>query len=164
MSKIRIVLDQDWEAIKSIYEEGIQTGNATFQLEAPTKENWFNSHVLDCSIVCVEDEAVIGWASLSLVSSRCVYSGVAEVSIYVKQNVRGTGVGSALLTELIKTSEDKGFWTLQAGIFPENEASIHLHVKHGFQEVGRRIRLGKLNETWRDVLLLERRSEVVGTD
>ncbi len=164
MSNIRLVLDQDWEAIKSIYEEGIQTGNATFQLEAPTKENWYNSHVQDCSIVCIEDDSVVGWASLSMVSSRSVYSGVAEISVYVKHSVRGQGVGSVLIDELIKRSEDKGFWTLQAGIFPENEASIRLHLKHGFHEVGRRARLGKLKEKWRDVLLLERRSKIVGIE
>ncbi|MFC5528245.1 GNAT family N-acetyltransferase [Cohnella yongneupensis] len=164
MRELRLVAEHDWDAIKSIYEEGIRTRNATFQTEAPTQESWFNGHVLDSSLVCVQDGIVVGWASLSLISSRCVYSGVAEVSVYVKEDVRGNGVGSDLLNELVRYSEKNGFWTLQAGIFPENESSVKLHMKHGFQVVGRRERLGKMDDRWRDVLLLERRSTVVGID
>jgi phosphinothricin acetyltransferase len=114
--------------------------------------------------VAVSEGRVVGWAALSPVSDRCVYGGVAEVSIYVAEEARGSGVGSKLLQKLIAESEDHGIWTLQAGVFPENEPSTALHEKHGFRVVGRRQRLGKLRGRWQDVLLLERRSERVGID
>ncbi|MDN4067646.1 N-acetyltransferase family protein [Paenibacillus vini] len=160
----RMVSSEDWEAIKSIYEEGILTGNATFETKAPSKEQWYSSHNLEFSLVCLNDDEVLGWASLSPVSSRCVYAGVAENSIYVRQNVRGRGVGHLLLGKLVELSENNGFWTIQTGIFPENKASIALHSKHGFREIGLRKRVGKMNGVWRDVLFMERRSEVVGID
>ncbi|RED76054.1 GNAT family N-acetyltransferase [Cohnella phaseoli] len=162
--EIRLVKPEDWEAIKTIYEEGILTGNATFQVEAPTKEQWYASQNLPNSLVAIDNGVVLGWAALSPVSARSVYSGVAEISVYFKLDTRGKGVGDKLLKEIIDLSERNGFWTLQAGIFPENTASIRLHKKHGFREVGRRVRMGKLKEVWRDVLLLERRSEMVGID
>lgn len=158
----RLVSSEDWEAIKSIYEEGIMTGNATFEMSAPSKEQWYSSHDLECSIVCLDGDKIVGWAALSPVSSRCVYSGVGENSIYVKQDARGKGVGNILLGRLIEIAEDRGFWTIQTGIFPENSASLALHLKHGFREVGRREKIGKMNGVWRDVLFMERRSEVVG--
>ncbi|MBB6732073.1 GNAT family N-acetyltransferase [Cohnella zeiphila] len=164
MVKTRLVSIEDWEAVKTIYEEGIMTGNATFETEAPSKEHWYASRNLSCSIVGVNEDQVLGWASLSPVSSRCVYAGVGENSIYVKQNARGKGIGNILLARLIEISEQNGFWTIQTGIFPENKASLALHVKHGFREVGRRDKIGKMNGVWRDVVFLERRSEVVGVN
>ncbi len=113
-------------------------------------------------LVARDGTGVLGWAMLSLVSGRCVYGGVAEVSIYIAESERGRGIGRALLEELIRQSEQNGIWTLQAGIFPENTASIRLHKRHGFREVGRRERIGKLGDVWRDTVLLERRSKSVG--
>lgn len=162
ITNIRLFTEADWEEVKAIYLEGIQTGNATFQSEAPSKDQWFEGHVNECNVGYFQDNKMLGWATLSKVSSRCVYSGVAEVSIYIKQSERGRGIGDILLKSLIEKSESQGFWTLQAGIFPENIASIRLHMKNGFREVGRREKLGKMNDIWRDVILLERRSKVSG--
>ncbi len=162
--KIRPMTSQDWAAVRAIYEEGIATGNATFQAEAPGWNAWDAEHLKACRLVAAEGDAVLGWAALSAVSSRCVYGGVAEVSVYVSVSARGKGVGRQLLVELIAESERNGFWTLQAGIFPENTASVALHEHCGFRVVGRRERLGKMNGRWRDVLLLERRSTTVGID
>jgi phosphinothricin acetyltransferase len=153
---------EDWEQVCSIYLEGIDTGNATFQKEAPTWEEWDTAHLLACRLVVRENIGILGWVALSPVSSRCVYSGVAEVSIYVSQTHRGQGIGSALLKTLIDLSEKNGYWTLQAGIFPENKTSIKLHKNFGFREIGCRERIGKMNGVWRDVILLERRSNIVG--
>jgi len=164
---------QLWPAVLEIYLQGIATGNATFETELPDWEDWDNRHRKDCRLVALEpieeeelvgmrDIRILGWAALSPVSSRRVYAGVAEVSVYVAAAARGTGVGRALLRALIEESEQNGIWTLQAGIFPENTASIALHRSEGFREVGRRQRIGKLGGTWRDVLLLERRSEIAG--
>lgn len=155
---IRDLDEQDWIEIKEIYLEGIKTGFATFQTEAPTKEDWFESYVPHCRLGYFEQGKMLGWAALGKVSSRCVYAGVAEVSIYMKADARGKGLGSQLLSSLIQRSEQHGFWTLQTGIFPDNIASIKLHKKAGFREVGFREKLGKLNHTWKDVMLLERRS------
>lgn len=152
----------DWEEVRAIYLEGIATGNATFQKEAPSWEEWDSGHNVDCRIVARSEEVVVGWAALSPVSSRSVYSGVGEVSIYVSQKNNGKGIGSLLLKTLIELSEQSGFWMLQSGIFPENTASLELHRKYGFREVGRRERIGKMDGVWRDTLLLERRSDKVG--
>jgi phosphinothricin acetyltransferase len=152
----------DWPAVRAIYQEGIATRNATFENDAPPWEEWDSGHLRDGRLVALLDGKVIAWASLSPVSGRCVYSGVAEVSIYIAAAMRGQGIGGALLETLIRESEEKGFWTLQAGIFPENEASMALHQKYGFRIVGRRDRLGKMDDRWRDVMLLERRSAVAG--
>jgi L-amino acid N-acyltransferase YncA len=153
---------EDWEQVRNIYLEGIATGNATFQKEAPTWEEWDKGHTTRCRLVARTEGAVVGWAALSHISSRSVYAGVAEVSIYVSQKVKGMGIGSKLLKSLIECSEQEGYWMLQSGIFPENIASLLLHKKYGFREVGRRERIGKLDGVWRDTLLLERRSKVVG--
>jgi L-amino acid N-acyltransferase YncA len=147
-----------------IYEEGIATGNATFETGAPTWETWDASHLEAPRLIARERDRVVGWAALTRVSSRCVYEGVAEVSVYVATSSRGRGVGSLLLQALIRESERLGLWTLQAGIFPENTASVAMHRKLGFSPVGRRERIGKLAGRWRDVLLLERRSGVVGVE
>jgi phosphinothricin acetyltransferase len=152
----------DWDDVRRIYLEGIKTGNATFQPEAPSWEEWDKSHVSQCRFVARSEGTIIGWAALSSTSSRCVYAGVAEVSVYVSQQHQGSGVGSRLLNRLIEVSEQHGFWTLQSGIFPENKASVELHKKFGFREIGRRERIGQMNGIWRDVLLLERRSKITG--
>jgi L-amino acid N-acyltransferase YncA len=152
-----------WDEVRSIYQEGIDTGLATFETEAPTWKEWDASHLQKCRLVAMENGAVLAWAALSPVSDRCAYGGVAEVSVYVASKARGRGVGTATLRELVSESEKIGIWTLQAGLFAENEASLAIHRSCGFREVGVRRRLGKLNGVWRDVLLLERRSEIVGT-
>ncbi|WP_176555705.1 GNAT family N-acetyltransferase [Virgibacillus ndiopensis] len=158
------MLDSDWVQVRDIYIEGINTGNATFEKEAPTWEEWDKGHILQCRLVAREKSNVLGWAALSPVSSRCAYAGVAEVSIYISQNSTGKGIGSKLLEALIESSEENGFWTLRSGIFPENTFSIKLHEKFGFKLTGHQERIGKLNGVWRDVAILERRSEIVGVD
>jgi phosphinothricin acetyltransferase len=152
----------DWEQVRSIYLEGIATGNATFETHAPSWKMWDAGHFQKMRLVARDEDKIVGWAALSPVSNRCAYGGVAEVSVYVKENGRGQGIGRALLNALIKESERNGIWTLQAGVLLENTASINLHLRCGFREVGRRERIGKLNGAWRDVLLLERRSKSVG--
>lgn len=155
---------EHWQAVKAIYLEGIATGQATFQTEAPTWEDWDKGHLPDCRLIATEGGKVCGWVALSLVSSRCVYAGVAEVSIYIGQNYRGKQIGLKLLGEAIAQSEKLNIWTLQSGIFPENVASIRLHEKSGFRLIGFREKVGKMNGVWRNVNLLERRSAVAGTD
>jgi len=152
----------DWPAVRRIFREGIATGHATFESEAPPWEAWDAAHLEEPRLVAEEDGEVVGWAALSPVSDRCVYGGVAEVSVYVAEGARGRGVGRALLSELVRASEEEGIWTLQAGIFPENRASIHIHERCGFRTVGVRERLGEMHGEWRDVVFMERRSDVVG--
>lgn len=154
----------DWEQVRSIYLEGIATGQATFETEAPLWERWDANHLPGCRFVARSGKIIKGWAALSPVSGRCVYAGVAETSVYVGDKYRGEGVGRALLEALVSASEEAGIWTLQAGVFPENGASLALHIHCGFREVGRRNRIGQMNRVWRDTLLLERRSEIVGTE
>lgn len=161
---IQDLKSKHWDQVKKIYLDGIATGNATFQMEAPMWEEWDESHTENCRLIATIDDQVVGWSALSPVSGRCVYAGVAEVSIYVHSHHKGNGIGHSLLQALIKTSEENGYWTLQAGIFPENTASLALHKKNGFREVGIRERIGKMNGIWRDVVLLERRSHVNGID
>jgi L-amino acid N-acyltransferase YncA len=151
-----------WPDVARIYESGIATKNATFQTEAPDWESWDKAHRKDCRLIAIIDDRIVAWAALSNVSSRSVYSGVAEVSIYVDAVFRGKGVGDVLMEALIRESELKGIWTLQAGIFPENTGSLKLHQKHGFRIIGIKERIGKMDDTWRDVAMLERRSTVVG--
>ena len=160
---IRAIPPSDWPAIRSIYLEGIATGDATFEADAPTWEEWDRAHLETCRLLATRGDDVIGWAALSPVSNRCVYEGVAEVSVYVTGRARGQGVGTALLNGLIGASERAGLWTLESGIFPENVASLALHTACGFREVGHRERLGRMNDRWRDIVLLERRSPVVGS-
>ncbi|RYU78341.1 GNAT family N-acetyltransferase [Hymenobacter persicinus] len=152
-----------WDQVRAIYEQGLATGNATFQTAAPTWQDWDEGHLTHSRLVAVDDAGrVLGWAALSPVSGRCVYGGVGEVSVYVAAEARGQGVGQRLLGALVAESERQGMWTLQAGIFPENKASVRLHETQGFRLVGRRERIGQLHGVWRDTVLLERRSEVVG--
>jgi L-amino acid N-acyltransferase YncA len=162
--RIDAMNDEDWEQVSAIYREGIVTGNATFETEAPPWKSWDAGHLRECRIVARDGRVVLGWSALSLVSGRCIYAGVAEVSLYVGASYRGRGVGRALLEALVAAAEENGIWTMQAGIFPENEASLALHRRCGFREVGRRERLGRMNGVWRDVVLMERRSRVVGVD
>jgi L-amino acid N-acyltransferase YncA len=158
---IRTLTEDDWPAVAAIYEEGIATRLATFETAAPTWPEWNRAHLDDQRLVADEDGEVLGWAALSPVSERCVYAGVAEVSVYVAERARGRGIGRALLERLSRSAESAGIWTLQAGVFPENRASLALHHGCGFRTVGIRERIGKLNGAWRDVVLLERRSEVI---
>jgi phosphinothricin acetyltransferase len=160
--KITRMKPEHWPAVREIYREGIATGNATFATDLPDWEKWNSAHLQDCRLVACKRDQVLGWAALSPVSARRVYAGVAEVSVYVAAAARGKGVGKSLLNALIQESEANGIWTLQAGIFPENSASIALHKSCGFRKVGVRRRIGKLRDTWRDVLLLERRSTTIG--
>jgi L-amino acid N-acyltransferase YncA len=158
--KTRTLRPQDWPEVVRIYEEGMLTGNATFETQLPSWEDWDAAHLAEHRLVVTLDDEVVGWAALSSYSDRECYRGVAEESIYVAERVRGLGFGRELLGALIASSESAGIWTLQAGIFPENEASIALHVALGFRVVGVRERLGRSRGVWRDVVLLERRSEM----
>jgi phosphinothricin acetyltransferase len=151
-----------WGGVRAVYEEGLATGDATFETEAPDWQRWDASHVPACRLVALASGRVAGWAALSRVSAREVYAGVAEVSVYVGRDFRGRGLGRGLLEALVRESEEAGFWTLQASVFPENVASLALHRACGFREVGRRERVGRLRGRWRDTVLLERRSAVVG--
>lgn len=162
MVSIEPLTSDHWEAVRSIYLEGIATGNATFQQTAPDWKDWDNGHLRTCRIVARAEREIAGWAALSAVSTRPVYVGVAEVSIYVANSARGCGIGTRLMAKLIADSEAEGIWTLQAGIFPENTASLKLHAKAGFGIVGTRARLGCMSGQWRDVVLMERRSFVAG--
>jgi L-amino acid N-acyltransferase YncA len=160
--KITFMLASHWPEVKRIYLEGIATENSTFQTIAPLWEEWDKAHTSACRLVVEEDGDILGWAALSKVSQRAVYSGVAEVSIYIAKEARGKGIGTQLFLALIKASEKDGFWTLQSGIFPENIESINLHKKMGFRVIGHREKVGKLRGVWRDVVLMERRSKTVG--
>jgi len=151
-----------WDAVREIYRQGIATGDATFEKSVPDWKEWNERHLASCRLVACVGDRVLGWAALSPVSSRCVYGGVAEVSIYISEELRGRGLGRRLLAALVEASEQNGIWTLQAGIFPENTASIHLHQQAGFRIVGTRERIGCMDGRWRDTVLMERRSGVVG--
>lgn len=158
---VHVIIDQmratDWEQVRAIYLEGICSGHSTFETDAPSWERWDEGHLQIARFVMRDGETVLGWAALSPVSKRDVYRGVAEVTVYVSENARGQGIGRALLEALIDESKKNGIWTLQASIFPENTASIQLHLRCGFREVGRRERIAMLNGVWRDTLLFERR-------
>lgn len=162
--RIEKMTTNDWDAVRAIYEEGIATMNATLETNVPDWEKWDAAHIKECRFVAKEDKTVAGWAALTPVSGRCVYAGVAEVSVYIGEFFRGRGIGKLLLSELVKSSEAQGIWTVQAGILKENTASIELHKGCGFKILGVREKLGKLNGVWRDIVLMERRSSVVGID
>jgi L-amino acid N-acyltransferase YncA len=153
---------EDWDTVRDIYVQGIATGNATFEKTAPDWKSWNSAHLPTCRLVARDGEATVGWAALSPYSRRKVYAGVAEVSVYVAETARGRGVGVELLSALVTESEAQGIWTLQAGIFPENEASVQLHRRFGFRVVGIRERIGCMDGSWRDVMLMERRSAIAG--
>jgi L-amino acid N-acyltransferase YncA len=162
--QIDAMLPADWPTVREIYLEGIASRQATFETGAPEWEAWDASHSPFARLVARQGETVVGWAALSSVSSRKAYRGVAEVSVYVAQSQRGRGLGLKLLEALIGESETNGIWSLQAVMFPENAASVALHRRCGFREVGRREGIGKLNGVWRDTILLERRSRRIGID
>lgn len=159
---IRPFVPEDFPAVTRIYQQGIETGNATFETVAPDWEVWDKKFLSTCRFVVENENVVLGWAALSGVSERAVYVGVCEVSVYVTPEAWGRGVGKLLLQTLVTESEARGIWTLQAGIFPENKVSVALHEKCGFRIVGVREKIGQMNGIWRDTLLLERRSKVVG--
>lgn len=158
---VRDLVAADWPVVRAIYEEGIRSGHATFETEAPSWEAWDAAHPR-LRLVAESNGAVVGWAAVSPASSRRCYRGVGEASVYVAEAARGGGVGSALLERLIERAEDEGYWTLTAGVFPENEASLRLHRACGFRELGVRERIGESGGRWRDVVWLERRSARVG--
>lgn len=161
--KIEAMETSDWEQVRDIYMEGIRTGLATFQTETPIWENWDKGHLTSCRLVARSSDKVLGWAVLSPTSSRSCYSGVVEVSIYIGEEFKGQGIGTALMTELILQSEENGIWTLYCAIIKENSASIAMHKKCGFREIGTREKIAKMsNGVWHDVVLMERRSKVVG--
>ena len=152
----------DWPEVSRIYAEGIASRIATFETVAPAWEQWDKGHLQPARLVVEKDTGLLAWAALSPVSSRCVYAGVAEVSVYVSEDARGKGVGTMILKALVEESEKAGIWTLQAGIFSDNRASIRIHEKAGFRLLGYRERLGQLHGVWKDVAFLERRSKKVG--
>jgi L-amino acid N-acyltransferase YncA len=165
-ARVRALAASDWAAVRAVYEEGLATGQATFQTETPSWELWDASHLSVARLVaCLPDgpaERVIGWAALSPMSRRHCYRGVAEVSVYIASDARGRGVGRALMDSLVHASEAAGIWTLWSSIFPENAASIRLHESVGFRILGRRERIAQLHGVWRDTVIMERRSDVVG--
>jgi len=158
---VRALLADDWSAVRAIYEEGIRGGNATGETEAPSWQEWDAAHPA-LRLVAERGGSVVGWAALSPSSPRRCYRGVGAVSVYVAEAARGVGIGRRLLGRLVESSEDAGYWTLTAGVFPENEPSLRLHRACGFREVGLRERVGESGGVWRDVVWLERRSELVG--
>ena len=151
----------DWAAVSAIYAEGIETRNATFETDVPSWHEWDAAHLAEPRLVARRDGEVVGWAALTRVSDRCAYQGVAENSVYVARGARSQGVGRALLNELVQRAEETGIWTIQTGVFPENLASLQLHLSCGFRVVGVRERLGRLDGAWRDVVFLERRSKEI---
>ncbi|MFH1136985.1 MAG: N-acetyltransferase family protein [Pseudomonadota bacterium] len=159
---INEIKKDDWSEVERIYREGIDTGEATLETQTPAYDDWDAKHVPTCRLAARAEGGVLGFVVLGPVSTRAVYSGVAEVSIYVAEKARGLGVGKALMDAVIAASEKEGFWTLQAVVLPENKASLALHRASGFREVGRRERIGRKNGVWRDTVLLERRSRLVG--
>lgn len=162
--KLQPMNKNDWEEVSKIYQEGLDTGNASFETIVPNWSEWNKGHLKDCRIIAEIDNKIIGWSALSPVSSRCVYGGVTEVSVYVSSNFQGHKIGTKLLERLIVESENRGIWTLQAGIFAENKGSVLIHERLGFRKIGYREKIGKMNEIWRDTILLERRSKIIGID
>jgi L-amino acid N-acyltransferase YncA len=149
---------EHYSSVKKIYEQGIATGQATFQTTAPEWQEWDQSHLAHSRLVAFENDEVVGWAALTPVSGRCVYAGVAEISVYIDERYRGKGVGKSLLQHLISESESHNIWTLQAGVFPENISSLKIHESLGFRKVGYREKIGQLKGVWRDTVLFEKRS------
>ena len=157
---VRDLRPEDWPTVRAIYEDGIRSG-ATFETRAPSWEAWDAAHP-DLRLVAERDRAVVGWAALSPYSSRYCYRGVGDVSVYIGESARGAGAGRLLLEALVDRSEQAGYWTLNAGVFPENEVSLRLHQACGFRVIGVRERLAEKDGVWRDAVWLERRSQVVG--
>lgn len=165
MFQIRPFVKMDFPCVKDIYQQGIDTGLATFQTKAKEWDEWDQSLIHHCRLVAVnESNRVTGWAALAAVSNRCCYAGVAEVTIYISQEARGYGAGKLLLQQLVQCSEERSYWTLKAGIFAQNTGSIALHEKCGFKKLGIQEKLGKYKDDWIDVVAMERRSQIVGID
>lgn len=163
--KVRPMQASDWPYVAEIYQQGIETNLATLQPDCPTWEEWNHSHTQDCRLVAEKNGGIVGWAALTPVSDRCVYSGVAEVSVYVHQNHQGNGVAKALMAELARSSELAGYWTLQSSILSENSPSIALHKTAGYRTVGFREHIGKDSAgSWRSIVLMERRSQTIAND
>jgi L-amino acid N-acyltransferase YncA len=160
--RIEAMQQSDWPAVREIYRQGIETGDATFETAAPEWTDWDRSHLVHSRLLARNRTGIGGWAALSAISRREAYRGVAEVSIYVAEAERGKGLGRLLMDALVSESERNGIWTLQAAIFPENRASIALHERAGFRDVGRRERIAQREGCWRDTVLMERRSRAVG--
>jgi phosphinothricin acetyltransferase len=160
--EITAIGKEHYSNISRIYKEGIETGHATFETTAPAWEDWDKSKLKHSRFAAVVDGIIVGWAALSAVSDRCVYGGVAEVSIYVTNSHKGKGVGKTLMAKLIEESEAYGIWMLQSGMFPENEGTVALHQRYGFRIVGFREKIGKLGDTWRDTIIMERRRKTIG--
>lgn len=160
--EIAAIVKEHYTSISRIYKEGIETGHATFETTVPEWEDWDKSKLKHSRLAAIVDDTVVGWAALSPVSNRCVYGGVAEVSIYISNMHKGKGIGTVLISKLIDDSEANGIWTLQSGMFPENEATVALHQRFGFRLVGYREKIGKLGNTWRDTIIMERRSKTIG--
>jgi phosphinothricin acetyltransferase len=164
---IRPMTPDDWPAVERIYAEGIATGNATFEAEPPSWNDFDREKVRNPRLVAADEGEVVGWAAAGRTSSRCVYEGVLEHSVYVSETARGRGIGKHLLAAFLDESEAAGIWTVQSGVFPENQSSLALHHQFGFRDVGTRQRVGKMTYgpyagQWRDVILIERRSESIG--
>lgn len=159
---VEVLGTEHWPAVREIYAEGLGTGHASFETEPPTWDEFWAGHLPEQQLVALDGRDVLGWAALSAVSDRCAYQGVAEDSVYVSERARGRGVGRYLLSQLVWRAEESGIWTIQAGVFPENTASVALHHACGFRTVGVREHLGRYRGVWRDVLLLERRSGRIG--
>lgn len=163
--KVRPLLKGDWQFVAEIYRQGIESGHATFETKVPDWDNWDRGRHPKCRLVADLDGRVMGFAAISPVSSRKVYAGVGEVMVYVAEDARGRGVGGRLLRELVACSEAVGLWTLQASIFPENVTSIRMHERVGFRVLGTRERIARFHDgRWRDTVIMERRSDVAGTD
>ncbi len=160
--EIRRLKIEDYDQVAEIYLEGIRSGHATFETQAPTWQHWMAFLILECSFVIIDSNKIAGWAALGKVSNRQAYKGVAEVSIYISNENKGKGFGQQLLEKLVLESENQGIWTLFASIFPENLASINLHKKMGFREIGYREKIAQMNGVWRNTIIMERRSEKVG--
>ena len=161
---IRVMDEHDWEAVKRIYLQGINTNKATFQTEAPSWQQWDEGHLQVCRFVILADNDIVGWSALGAVSARDCYRGVVEVSIYIAEEARGQGLGEKLLMYTIIASEQAGFWSLYSAVLAENIGSIALHKKCGFRQIGVREKLAKMESTgkWHDVVLFERRSKSIG--
>ena len=164
MIEIKPFVESDWPEIRRIYQEGIDTNQATFETKAPEWADFDASHLSICRLKGIQKGQIVGWAALSPVSSRAVYAGVAEFSIYVSVPMRGLGIGSILMEKVVELSEANGIWTLHASTFPENTESLRLQEKFGFRMVGRRERIAKHHGVWRDTVITERRSKLIGTD
>lgn len=162
--EIRPITKDNFPEVVEIYKQGLATNIATFQNDLPQWEDWNKGHLDFCRISIYENNKMLGWTALTPVSSRCVYAGVAEVSVYIAQKERGKGIGKILLNELITQSEANEIWMLQSGIFSENQSSIKLHEKCGFRMVGYREKIGKKNGIWKDNILMEYRSKNIGID